>query len=110
MLWLDTTTEVGPFQYLVAPIRNKHALVIWGDRPAELINTPKNLPFPATQNFQMDAKLSDKGVLEGNAEFSTRGDLECLLRSAFRSMPMPQWKDLAQRISLILVLAAKLAM
>ncbi len=100
LVWLDTTTEVGTFQYLLAPLRNKHALVIWGDRPAELINTPEDLPFPATENFHMDAKLSGDGTLQGDAEISTRGDVEYVFRSAFRTVPMPQWKELAQRISL----------
>jgi len=100
LLWLDTTTEVGPFQYLVTTLRNKHALVIWGDQPAELVNIPVDLPYPTTQNFQMEGKLGDDGTLQAHAEFSARGDLEYALRSAFRSVPMPQWKELAQRISL----------
>ncbi len=26
LVWLDTTTEVGPYQYLASPLRDKHAL------------------------------------------------------------------------------------
>jgi tetratricopeptide (TPR) repeat protein len=48
----------------------------------------------------MEAKLSDDGTLQGNAELSTRGDLEYILRSAFRSVSMSRWKELAQQISL----------
>jgi hypothetical protein len=40
LVWLDTTTEVGPYQYLVSPLRDKHALAIWKDKPAALVNTP----------------------------------------------------------------------
>ena len=47
----------------------------------------------------MDATVSDSGTLEGKVEFSARGDLEYMLRVAFRSVPMPQWKELVQRIS-----------
>jgi tetratricopeptide (TPR) repeat protein len=100
LVWLDTTTEVGPYQYLVAPLRDKHALAIWKDKPAALVNTPADLPYGTTQTFKMDAKLSDAGTLEGNAELSSRGDMEYLLRSAFRVVPLTQWKELGQRISL----------
>ncbi len=99
LTWLDTTAEVGPFRYLVSSLRDKHALVIWDDKPASLAATPADLPFPFLQNFQMTATLDDNGKLQGNAEFSVRGDLEVVLRAAFRQVPMPQWKDLAQRVS-----------
>ncbi|HEV7220365.1 MAG TPA: DUF3857 domain-containing protein, partial [Terriglobales bacterium] len=98
-LWLDTTPEVGPFAYLVSSLRDKHALLIQDDKLASLVNTSVSLPFPSTEDFRMEAKLSDSGVLEGNAEATVRGDLEYLLRSAFRSVPFPNWKDLTQRIS-----------
>lgn len=100
LVWLDTTTEVGPYQYLVSPLRDKDALVIWKDKPAALVNTPADLPYGTTQTFKMDAKLSDAGTLEGNAELSSRGDAEYIFRSAFRVVPLPQWKELGQRISL----------
>lgn len=99
LVWLDATSEVGPFQYLVPPLRGKHALVLWDDKPAALLTTPADLPFPASQSFRMVAKLDDSGTLTGNAELTTRGDVEFVFRSAFRSTAMPQWKDLAQRIS-----------
>jgi tetratricopeptide (TPR) repeat protein len=98
-LWLDSTTEVGPFQYLAPNLRNKHALVIQDDRPVELVNTPAELPFRSTQTFRMKGKLNEAGVLEGNATFTARGDLEFVLRAAFRSVPLPNWKDLTQRVS-----------
>jgi len=100
LVWLDSTAEVGPYQYLVSPLRDKHGLVIWKDKPAALVNTPADLPYGTFQKFSMDAKLSEVGTLEGNAEVSNRGDLEYLLRSTFRAVPFPQWKELGQRISL----------
>ncbi len=101
LIWLDSTAEVGPYQYLLPPLRDKRALVVWKDKPA-LVSTPVNLPFDTVQKFNMEAKLSDTGTLEGHADFSTRGDLEYFLRAGFRSVPVPQWKELAQRISLSL--------
>jgi len=100
LIWLDSTSEVGSFQYLMPPLRDKRALTIWEDKPATLVNTPADLPFQSTQTFHMDAKLNDAGLLEGNANFTSRGDLELVLRTLFRSVPLPQWKELGQRISL----------
>jgi tetratricopeptide (TPR) repeat protein/transglutaminase-like putative cysteine protease len=100
LVWLDTTAEVGPYQYLVAPLRDKHALAVWKDKPAALVGTPTELPYATTQTFNMDAKFSAAGTLEGNADFSERGDDEYLLRSFFRVVPLPRWKELVQRISL----------
>jgi transglutaminase-like putative cysteine protease len=44
LTWLDTTAEVGPYQYLVPSLRDKRALAIWKDKPAVLISTPADLP------------------------------------------------------------------
>ena len=98
-LWLDTTTEVAPFALLVPPLRDKHALVIPDDKPPALVGTPADDPFQTLQKFEMHAKLSDAGVLEGKAENTDRGDSEVLFRAAFRVVPLPQWKDLVQRVS-----------
>ena len=102
MLWLDATGEVAPFQFLLAPLRDKHALLVFNDKPASLVVTPAEVPYPFSDNFQMDASLDDHGTLTGNAQLLTRGDLEFLLRSAFRATPMPQWKELAQNVSALL--------
>ena len=99
LLWLDTTTEVAPLALLVSPLRDKHALVIPDDKAAALVATPVDDPFPTLQKFEMQAKLSDAGVLNGKAENTDRGDTELLFRAAFRMLPQPQWKDLVQRIS-----------
>src|SRR5438874_10312167 len=87
LVWLDTTTEVGPFAYLVTSLRDKHALVIPDDKASTLMMSPVNPPFPALQTFHMEAKLNDNGTLEGKAEHTVRGDREVLLRAAFRAVP-----------------------
>lgn len=109
IVWLDTTTEVGPYQYLLSSLRDKHALIIWDDEPAALIKTPADLPFPSTQVFQMQAALDSEGTLIGKVSLAARGDLEVILRSAFRSTPMPQWKELTQRISMQLGFAGEVS-
>ncbi|HXW89531.1 MAG TPA: DUF3857 domain-containing protein [Terriglobales bacterium] len=101
LLWLDSTPEVGPYRYLLPPLRDKQALLILKDKPV-LVKTPADLPYETTQTFHMDAKLNDAGTLEGRADFSVRGDLEYLLRAGFRAVPLPQWNDLMQRLSLSL--------
>jgi tetratricopeptide (TPR) repeat protein/transglutaminase-like putative cysteine protease len=99
-VWLDTTPEVAPYAYLLSPLRGKHALVIPDDKPPALTMTPADPPTKALQTFKIDAKLSDTGTLEGKVEQTVQGnDSEVLLRSAFRRVPMPQWKDLIQQIS-----------
>jgi tetratricopeptide (TPR) repeat protein len=99
-LWFDTTTEVAPFAYLVKPLRDKQALVIQDGKPPTLVATPVDPPSKLSQTFIINAKLDDTGTLNGRIERTLQGDdAELLFRSAFRSMPMPQWKDLIQQIS-----------
>jgi tetratricopeptide (TPR) repeat protein len=98
-IWLDTTPEVAPFALLVSPLRDKQALVIHGDN-STLVTTPDAPPYNALLTFHIDAKLTESGILQGRIERTFQGDdNEVLLRAAFRSVPMPQWKDLIQRIS-----------
>jgi tetratricopeptide (TPR) repeat protein/transglutaminase-like putative cysteine protease len=99
LIWLDTTAGVGPYAYLVPPLRDKHALVIPDDRPSELMTSPADPPFPGLDAFHIEAKLNDQGTLEGKVEHTVRGDQEVFLRLAFRAVPLPQWKDLAQQVS-----------
>ncbi len=98
--WADTTPEVAAYGYLIGPLRDKEALVISTDKPTTFVRTPADPPSRATQTFRIQAKLDDNGTLKGKVERSMHGDdNELLLRVAFRSLPMPQWKDLIQRIS-----------
>jgi tetratricopeptide (TPR) repeat protein/transglutaminase-like putative cysteine protease len=98
-LWLDTTTEVAPFGFLLSNLRDKQALVIPEYKPPLLLKTPEDSPFPSSVGFQIVGKLSDSGTLEAKVERNFRGDTEVLLRAAFRRVPQPQWKDLVQQIS-----------
>ena len=100
LAWADTTPELAAYGYLVGSLRDKEALVIPLDKPATLLRTPADPPSKATQTFRIQAKLDDTGTLEGKVERTMQGDdNELLLRVAFRSVPMPQWKDLIQQIS-----------
>jgi hypothetical protein len=98
-VWLDTTPEVAPFGYLVPRLRDKQALVMLGDKPAQLIATPADPPVPNSAIFKIDAKLSDNGTLDAKMERTDRGDTEVVFRSAFRSVGQSDWKELMQRVS-----------
>jgi cytochrome c-type biogenesis protein CcmH/NrfG len=99
-LWLDTTPEVAPFGFLLASIRGKHALIVLGDSPSELVMTPALPELKSSQTFEMKASLDDHGTLNGDAVRTIQNsDVEVLFRLGFRSLPMPKWKDLVQRIS-----------
>lgn len=98
-VWLDSTPEVGPFGYLVIPLRDKQALVMEGEKSAQLIATPTDPPFSSSAAFKIDAKLNENGSLDAKVGDTIQGDREVLLRAAFRQMPEPQWKDLVQQIS-----------
>ena len=97
-VWMDTTTEVAPFRLLAIALRNKKALVIPDDRPATLVQTPADPPFPNRQVMELDGKISELGKLEASVRQTARGDNELALRIAFRRMPPSQWKDLVQTL------------
>lgn len=98
-LFLDTTTEVGPYGYLIAGLRDKEALVIPDNGPAKLVRTPKDPPFKSVFTFQSDGTLSDAGTLEAKVRITVRSDYEVLYRLAFRRAGQTQWKEVMQQIS-----------
>jgi tetratricopeptide (TPR) repeat protein len=98
-IWLDTTAEVAPFSFLLFQLRDKQGLVIPTSQPSRLMNTPADPPFKNFRHLEIDAKLSDDGVLEGTMQRSYRGDSEVLLRGIFRQYPQSQWKDVAQGLA-----------
>ncbi len=99
LLWMDSTEEVAPIGSLMATLRDKQALAIPPDKPADLERTPADLPFPQTANFQVSGKLSDQGLFTGHFVQTYHGDVEMVLRAAFRSVPQSQWKLLVQQFS-----------
>jgi FOG: TPR repeat len=98
-VWLDTTIEVAPFGLLVASLRDKQALVMAGDKSIRLVTTPTDAPIANTQVFKIDGKLSGDGTFEAKVETTSQGDFEVILRSVFRQVPEPNWKELVQQIS-----------
>lgn len=98
-IWLDTTMEVAPFGLLVARLRDKQALVMSAENSVKFAITPADPPPPNTETFKIDGKLGEDGTLEAKIAATMQGDSEVILRTVFRQVPQPQWKDLVQQIS-----------
>ncbi|MGH9748163.1 MAG: DUF3857 domain-containing protein [Candidatus Acidiferrales bacterium] len=98
-LFLDTTSEVAPFGYLGAELRDKRALVVPDAGPAQLAKTPADPPFESFFRFHSDGTLDETGTLQSKMQFDLRGDPEISYRAAFRSAGQPEWKDVMQKIS-----------
>jgi tetratricopeptide (TPR) repeat protein len=100
LVWLDTTPEVAPYGYLLSALRGKNSLPMPDGKPATLELTPAAAPTQALESFDIDATLTDDGTLKGKVVHTINGsDTEVVLRAAFRSISMAQWKDLVQRFS-----------
>lgn len=99
LLWLDTTPEVAPFGFLVAPLRDGQAFVIPGSGPGRTVRTPADPPFPAAFTFGLIGAMTSEGTLAAQVSVLTRGDIELLLRTAFRRLPPAQWNEIVQGLS-----------
>src|SRR5208282_248155 len=97
--WMDTTIEVAPFGYLGAAVRGKQALYVPAEGPARLVETPGDPPFPSAWDFQIEGQLDDSGTFTGKAQIVVRGDVEVLLRIAFRQAGSARWNDAMQALS-----------
>jgi tetratricopeptide (TPR) repeat protein/transglutaminase-like putative cysteine protease len=97
-IWMDTTTEVAPFQLLASPLRGKSALLVPANGVGRIVETPADPPFVSTQHVDIDGRVSDLGKLTARAHYAMRGDTELVLRLAFHRTPQAQWKELGQTI------------
>jgi hypothetical protein len=95
--WMDTTSEVAPFGYLLNSQRGKPALVILPDKVA-LQNTPLKTGFESKYINKVTGKLDADGTLQAHVEATYRGDdNELTYRLLFRRVPEAQWKEMAQK-------------
>jgi len=98
-LFLDTTPEVAPYGFLIEGLRGKKALVVPGDKPTVLAETPLDPPFPNFFKFQAEGSLDADGALVSDMQMTFRGDSEIAYRIVMRQSAQPQWKDVMQQIS-----------
>src|SRR5271166_2358895 len=93
-IWLDSTSGVLPFRMLMQPTRDKQALLISPAGKSDLVRTPANLPFQASDQTHVNASLNETGKLTTQVSATMRGDREVSFRFALRQMPANHWKDL----------------
>ncbi len=98
-VWLDATAEVAPYRFLVATVRDRHALVIPSTGPATLQTTFKDIPFKPEIRFDADGALDEHGTSHSHIVLALRGDDEIPFRQAARSVSPAQWDQLMQGIS-----------
>lgn len=98
-VWMDVTPEVGPFRMLSANLRHKQALLAETGTASKLVETPANPPMQTLLQTDVKGTLDEAGNLSIDTKLSMRGDVELMLRAAFRATPASQWKLLVQRIA-----------
>lgn len=98
-VWLDSTSELAPYELLLPAIRGKLALVVPPTGAATVEITPKEPPFAAEVKFEAVGTLDDKGTSQSHIVLTDHADEEVFLRSAVRSVSPVQWDELMQRIS-----------
>jgi tetratricopeptide (TPR) repeat protein len=98
-IWLDSTTEIAPFQFLTSNLRDKQALVIAPAGTARLDTTPADPPVPTSDIQSIEGKVNDLGKLEARVHFVERGDAELILRMVFRRSPQSRWKTVVETMS-----------
>lgn len=106
-LWMDTTAEIAPFQLLLAPLRDKDALVIPSVGVAAIERTPANLPYPFVDHFVATATISADGKLTGHVEAHYRSDSEIVVRTIGRSIAPGQWDQGTQYLANLLGFSGK---
>src|ERR1700678_2850308 len=83
-IWLDSTAQVAPFQYLLPKLRGKDALVILSGQGAKLRRTPADLPFSKYYRLDVEGTVTKRNV-DVQIAFEMRGELELVARSAMLS-------------------------
>jgi len=98
-IWLDSTPMVGPYRYLMAPIRNQKALVVAAGGTATLDTTPANVPYPFVESFYADGALDAEGKLTAKMTTTYRDDEEIMMRALAVSVGVAEWDKVSQYIS-----------
>jgi tetratricopeptide (TPR) repeat protein len=99
LMWLDSTPEIAPYRMLIAPLRDKEALVMPSNGAPKMMRTPADGPFPFVDQFSGTGKLDAQGTLTGHVDFKMRGDTEVSFRELFHSLPRAQWQTATQNAS-----------
>lgn len=95
-LFLDTTTELAPFGYLVPVLRDRQGLASLPNGNSVLVTTPSVEPIPDYEKVDVAGSIDAKGTMDAKMRFEDRGDGELNLRLAFRATPGNRWNELTQ--------------
>ena len=98
-VWLDTTSEVAPYEMLLAGIRDHSALVIPEAGAAKVEKTPADLPFKAFETLDGTGAINKDGSATARMVLIARGDDEIYLRAVLRQISPSQWDILTQKLS-----------
>lgn len=98
-VWMDSTTEVAPFQLLSAQLRKKQALIIPQDAAPHLEETPADPPMVNRQISEIDGKVNELGKLTATIRYELRGDSELYMRMLFRHVPRNKWNEWVKNMS-----------
>jgi tetratricopeptide (TPR) repeat protein len=98
-IWMDSTTEVAPFQLLSAQLRKKQALIIPLDGTPHLEETPPDPPMVNRQYSEIDGKVTEVGKLSAHVRYELRGDSELYMRMLFRHVPRNKWTEWVKNMS-----------
>jgi tetratricopeptide (TPR) repeat protein/transglutaminase-like putative cysteine protease len=98
-IWLDATPEVAPFRLLAYPLRHKQALLAEPGSGSHLVETPSDTPMPGLQETDIVGSLDAAGTLTADVKLSYRGDMELLMRMAFRQVPAAQWQKMTEGVA-----------
>ena len=81
LTWLDSTTGVGPFGYLLPQLRGKDALVVLFPQKSELKRTPAEESSAKTYRYEVEKNIDEKGAEQARVAIEVQGgDWEVLLR------------------------------
>jgi tetratricopeptide (TPR) repeat protein len=84
-LWLDSTSGLAQFGYLVPRLRGKNALLL--DSPAAKLVTTVKMPPETSYDTNVDITVKDSHI-DASITVELRGDAEFLLRSAALVLPI----------------------
>lgn len=99
LLWMDATEELAPIGALMNALRDKQALAVPVAKNPYLERTPTELPYVQSAVIEVKGKLSEQGVFTAHFDQSYHGDVEMVMRAAFRAVPQSQWKQMVQNFS-----------
>lgn len=98
-IWMDTTTEVAPFQLLTYQLRKKQSLVIPEGSVPHLEETPADPPTPDRELEEIKGKIDESGKLTAAISYTLRGDAELRQRMIFRRIASAQWQKYVEGLN-----------